>query len=323
MNCTREIGILFWFAAVVILPFLFLSPPASVAQGRKAAVAEAARGIVVKTEPGAAVWIDGVYFGRTGKDGKLAIRSVPGGKRTLRVRRNGSKEAKRPLGPAVRGEISVTLAPTSDPAELAYQEAVELTTVDRQKAIAAFEKAIRLRPRFAEAYLGLARTLSDAGDFERADKTIKQLKKIKPAYAEASAVEGRVYKDLNDGPKAVAAFKRAIAEGGGYQPEAYTGLGLLFKEKAETAGSAGEYADETAAYNEAARYLSVAVKQLASAPDAAVVYQLLGLIYERQRRFDEAIRLYQEFLRLFPDSPEATAVQSFIDQIRKQIDQPQ
>jgi regulator of sirC expression with transglutaminase-like and TPR domain len=50
--------------------------------------------------------------------------------------------------------------------------------------------------------------------------------------------------------------------------------------------------------------------------------QLLGLIYERQEKFTEAIRLYEEFLRLFPDSSEAGAVESFIVQIKKQMAQP-
>ena len=66
---------------------------------------------------------------------------------------------------------------------------------------------------------------------------------------------------------------------------------------------------------------SVAAKQLGTSPDAMVVYQLLGLVYERQKKFHEAIALYEEFLRLFPDSSEATAVQSFIVQIRKQMAQ--
>jgi tetratricopeptide (TPR) repeat protein len=294
----------------------------AIGQAKKPAAAQAMRSLTVKTEPGAAVWVDSVFFGKTGDGGKLVIRSVPAGNRTLRVRHDGFKESAKPLGPAVKGEIAVALIPTTDPAELAYQEAVRLTSVDRQKAIAAFEKAISLRPRFPEAYLGLARTLSESGDFERADTTIKQLKKIRPGYAEASAVEGRINKDVDDEPKAIASFKRAITEGGGYQPEAYTGLGLLYKEKAENAGSAGDYNEESANNAEAAKYLAVAVKQLASAPDAAVVYQLLGLIYEREKRFDEAVRVYQEFLKLFPDAPEASAVQSFIDQIRKQSAQP-
>ncbi|MEP7212694.1 MAG: tetratricopeptide repeat protein [Acidobacteriota bacterium] len=309
---------MFRLAAVLFIFCLALCGVAGGQAKRPAAAAQSLRSITVATEPGAAVWIDSVLFGKTGTDGKLVIRSVPAGNRTLRVLHDGSKEFRKLLGPAVKGEIAVKLTPTTDPAELAYQEAERMTSRDRQKAIAAFEKAISLRPKFPEAYLGLARTLSESGDFERADKTIKALKKIKLVYPEASAVEGRIYKDVAEEAKAVATFKRAITEGGGFQPEAYTGLGLLYKEKAENAGSAGDYADESANYTESAKYLAAAAKQLASAPDAAVVYQLLGLTYEKQKRFPEAIRVYQEFLRLFPDSPEATAVQSFIDQIRKQ-----
>ena len=126
-------------------------------QAKKAAVPgqSASRSITVVTEPGAAVWIDSVLFGKTGADGKLVIRSVPAGNRTLRVRHDGSKEFRKPLGPAVKGDIAVTLTPTTDPADLAYQQGEALSTVDRQKAIAAFEKAISLRPQFPEAYLGL------------------------------------------------------------------------------------------------------------------------------------------------------------------------
>ena len=48
-----------------------------------------------------------------------------------------------------------------------------------------------------------------------------------------------------------------------------------------------------------------------------VIYQLLGLIYERQKKYAEAITTYEEFLRIFPNSVEATAVRSFIVQLKK------
>ena len=308
--------------AIFSIALLSAFPAAGAGQSKRVAADPASRSITVVTEPGSAVWIDSVLFGKTGGDGRLTINAVPSGNRTLRVRRKGSKEVAKPLS-AIKDEITITLTPVTDPADVAYQEAVEFTTIDRQKAIAAFEKAIKLRPRFPEAYLGLARTLTESGDFERADKTLRALKRIKPVYAEASAVEGRLYKDLDDEPKAIASFKRAIMQGGGFQPEAYTGLGLLYKEKAENAGSEGDYAAETANYTEAAKYLAVAAKQLASAADAPVVFQLLGLVYEKQKQYDEAIAVYQEFLRLFPDSPEASAVRSFIVQIKKQTARPE
>lgn len=281
------------------------------------------RSITVVTKPGAAVWIDGVLFGKSNDDGRLIIRSVPPGNRTLRVRADGFKEVKKPLPVSARGDMTVAVTQPADEAELSFQQAEALKATDRKNAIAAYENAIRLRPRYAEALLELARVRSESGDIEGAVKTITALKRARPRWAEASAVEGRIYKDLDDEKRAVAAFKLAITEGGGYQPEAYTGLGILYKEKAENAAAEGDFASEAINYAEAARYLAVAVRQLTVSADAPVVYQLLGLVYERQKKFTEAIKLYEEFLSIFPDSIEASAVQSFIVQIKKQMSEPE
>jgi len=288
-----------------------------------AAQTSSPRSITVVTKPGSAVWIDGVLFGKSNDEGRLVIRSVPPGNRTLRVRADGFKEVKKPLPVSARGDMTVSVTQPADEAELSFQQAEALKATDRKNAIAAYENAIRLRPRYAEALLELARVRSESGDIEGAVKTITALKRARPRWAEASTVEGRIYKDLDDEKRAVAAFKRAITEGGGYQPEAYTGLGILYKEKAENAAAEGDFASEATNYAEAARYLAVAVRQLTVSADAPVVYQLLGLIYERQKKFTEAIKLYEEFLSLFPDSIEASAVQSFIVQIKKQMSEPE
>jgi tetratricopeptide (TPR) repeat protein len=276
------------------------------------------RPITIISEPDTTIFIDGVRFGRTDNFGRLVVRTLGPGRHTLRLRAEGFKEKENPF-PPTQGEIKIALVKTSDPAELAFQEAEHLTTQDRDKAAEAYRKAIRLRPGYVAAYIGLARTLSDSGDFDGALKSIRDLRRSSPQNAEASAVEGRIYRDSGDEAKAIAAFKKAITQGHGFEPEAYTGLGLLYKEKAEAAGAGGNFAEETINYNEAAKYLSLALKQLSGAPDAAVLYQLLGLVYERQKRFAEAIRLYNEFLTVFPDSNDASAVRSFIEQIKKQM----
>jgi tetratricopeptide (TPR) repeat protein len=277
------------------------------------------RSITVVTEPNSTIWIDGVRYGVTDDKGRLAMASIPAGVRSLRVRADGYSQVVKSLPAATAGEVSVKLTKSIDEAELAYQAAETATTIDRQKAIAEYERAIKLRPKYPEAYLGLARMYSETGDLEKADKAIRSAKKLRPGYAEASAVEGRILKDSGEEDKAIVAFKRAIAYGKGFQPEAYTGLGLLFKDRAESFGGSAEYEQEAASYSESAKYLAMAVKQLGSAPDAAIVYQILGLIYERQKKFKEAIALYEEFLRIFPDASEAGAVQSFIVQIKKQM----
>lgn len=273
--------------------------------------------LTIASEPNAVVFIDDVRFGRTDSSGKLVVRDLGGLRHTVRVRADGFKETSKTIT-SVQGDLAVVLIKTSDPAELAFQDAERLLSRDRQLSAEAYRKAIKLRPNYVAAYIGLARVLSDAGDTDGALKALRDLKRVAPTNAEASAVEGRIYKDLGDETKAVAAFKRSIAQGRGVQPEAYTGLGLLYKEKAEAAGGAGNFDDEAANYADAASNLSTAIKQLAGAPDAAIIYQLLGLIYEKQKKFDDAIRVYNEFLARFPDSAEAPTIRSFIEQIKKQ-----
>ena len=280
------------------------------------------RSITVITEPNATVWIDDMRFGTTDDKGRLRIASVPAGIRSLRVRAQGFSEVRRSLPATAKGDVAVALTRTTDGAELAYQAAEVATTMDREKAIAEYQRAISLRANFPAAHLGLARMYSETGDHEKALKAVRTAKRLKPGYSEASAVEARLLKETGEEDKAIATFKRAITEGHGFQAEAYTGLGLLYKDRAEDAGGGGDYEGEKTNYAEAAKNLGIAVKQLGSAPDAIVVMQLLGLIYERQEKFPEAIRLYEEFLRLFPDSSDAGAVESFIVQIKKQMAQP-
>lgn len=288
-----------------------------------AAVATTAfRSIAVATQPDAIIWIDGVRYGTTDKAGKLEIKTVAAGAHTLRVRADGFKERSQPLTAVQRGEVKIDLVKTTDEAELAYQEAERMTGSDRDKSAEAYRKAIKIRPNYPEAYLGLGRVLSDAGDFDTALKAIVSARKLRPGYAEASAVEGRIQKENGEEAKAIAAFKRAITEGKGFQPEAFTGLGLLYKEKAEGLGGSGDFDGETANYNESAKTFRSALKQLSGAPDATVLYQLLGLVYERQKKYKDAIALYEEFLRIFPDSNDAAAVRSFIVQLKKDMPTP-
>jgi tetratricopeptide (TPR) repeat protein len=288
------------------------------AQVKKPAPPAAFRAITVATEPGAVVWIDDVRYGKADARGKLAISTIAAGSHRLRVRADGFKEVSLGILPTQKGEIKVPLAKTTDEAELAFQKAESLTNADREAAAENYRKAIQLRPKYPEAFIGLARVLMESGDLDGAKDAVNGARKVRPVYPEASAIEGRIYKDLGEEAKAIASFKRAITDGKGFQPEAYTGLGLLYKEKAEGDSGSGDFEQEAANYAEASKNLRVALKQLSGAPDTVVIYQLLGLIYERLKKYDDAIAIYEEFLRIFPNSNEAEAIRSFITQIKKQ-----
>lgn len=307
--------------AIFLVTVVFTVADVSYGQTRRAApersttnAAPGYRTIEIKTEPGATVWLDGVRYGRTKETGLLEIRTVSAGARALRVRADGFREFNQTIPAAKRGQFVVTLTPTTDPAELTFQSAVRLSSLDREAAIAEFKKAIGQRSNFPDAYVEMARLMTETGEIDEAEKAALAAKRLRPNFAEATAVLGRIYKEDANEAKAVATFKRAITEGRGFQPEAYTGLGLLLKEKAEADIGSPE-SDKL--FAEASNYFRTALRQLSGAPDAAVIYQLLGLIYERQGKNAEAIALYEEFLRLFPDSNDATAVRSFITQLKK------
>jgi len=305
--------------SMITLLLLAASVTSVVSQVKKPATATAFRTVTIVTEPRTIVWLDGVRFGRTNADGRLEIKTVSSGAHTVRLRADGFKDKSQPLTAVQKGEIAVTLVKTTDEAELAYQEAERLTGEDREKAAAAYRKAIAGRANYPDAYIGLARVLLEMDDLDEAEKTIVALRRLRPAHAEASAIEGRIHKEGGEETKAIAAFKRSLTEARGYQPEAHTGLGLLYKEKAEGFAGAGDFENETANYAEAAKNLKTALRQLSGAPDTVVIYQLLGLIYERQKNYKEAINTYEEFLRIFPNTPEATSVRSFIVQLKKDM----
>ncbi len=277
----------------------------------------AVRTITVITEPNASVWIDDVLRGKTDESGKLVVKPVSAGIRKLRVRADGFKEISQNLTAAQKGDVKIALVKTTDEAELAFQKAEAET--DKTKAVELYKKAIKLRPKYAEAFLGLARALESQSDYDGALEAIKNARKVRPVYPQASAVEGRIYKDAGEEEKAIASFNRAIKEGRGFQPEAHTGLAIYYKDKAYGAGSGGDLTEEKELYALATTHFQKAVEQLSATEP--VVYFLLGEIYEKRKKYNEAIKLYEKFITDFPDSDERTAVESFIVQIKKQMAQ--
>lgn len=273
----------------------------------------------VVTEPNAVISINGMLFGNTDENGELTILVSPTVKKTIKVKADGFKTVSRLLTAAERTEAKIKLTPTENEADLAYQEGERQAVLDRQKAIAAYKKAIELNPKYIDAMIGLLRQYSETAKYDEAAQTIAMIRRVDPRNDVASAVEGRLFKDVGKIEDAVKSFKRSVTEGGGVQAEANTGLGLLYKELAE---QADDQEAEEANYALAIKHFTLAIDQLQGSADAPVIYQLLGLIYEQRKQNKEAIALYELFLENFPNSDDATAVRSFIVQLKKQADQP-
>jgi Tfp pilus assembly protein PilF len=289
--------------------------PKGTATTPKASASAAARrpadkSVTVKTEPKAIVWLDELRRGVTDDSGTLSIKNVAAGRHTLRVRARGFSERTAALLPAQRGTVEVRLQPTTDEAELLFQQAEESAAKGvegRTEAKELYRRALKLRPKFPAAHVALARTLMADDDFNAALEELAAARRDRPVYPEASAVEGRILRELAEYEESIDAFERAIREGRGVQPEAHTGIALVHVDK-------GDHEAAVLAFRKA-------ISQLADTEPA--LYQLLGASYEKLEKWKEAVAAYEKYLELAPDGKLAPAVRSIIDQLRQQAAEQQ
>lgn len=292
------------FFALALTVFL-IGPPAF-SQRRTTTNARGASGVLtISTEPNAIVWIDEIRRGVTDASGRLEIKKVSSGRHMLRVRATGFKEVATPL-PVGRRSMTVKLLRTTDQAVLMFQQAEDAREKARdddakQKAAELYQQTLRLRPAFPAAHVGLARVLLDLNKYQDALAEIEAARSTRPAYAEASAVEGRINREAAFTDDAIQSFRRAIREARGLQPEAHVGLARVLEEK-------GQYAEAIAEYR-------MAVAQLSDSEP--VIYQLLGAAYEKQQKYKEAVAAYEKYLEIAPNGSLAPAVRSIIDQLRR------
>ena len=262
--------------------------------------------LTITTEPNAIVWVDDIRRGTTDASGKLILNKVSAGRHSVRVRANGFKEAVTPLLPGRRA-LAVKLVTTTDAAELKFQQAETAREQAHddpslQKAADLYRQAIKLRPAFPAAHVGLARVLMDVNDFKQAHAEIEAARRSRPSYAEASAVEGRIYREEAFSDDAIRSFRRAITEGGGIQPEAYVGLARVLEDK-------GQHAEAIAEYKKALVQLS---------DSEPVIYQMLGAAYEKIEKPKEAVAAYEKYLELAPNGSYAAAIRSILEQLKRE-----
>ncbi len=258
--------------------------------------------LTITSEPNAVVWIDEIRRGTTDASGKLTLTKVSAGRHSVRVRANGFKETTAALLPGRRA-LAVKLVATTDAAELKFQEAeAAREKASLQNAADLYREAIKLRPAFPAAQVGLARVLMSLNEFKEAHAAIDAARRTRPAYAEASAVEGRIYREEAFDDDAIRSFRRSIREGGGVQPEAYVGMAKVLEDK-------GQYAEAIVDYKKALAQLS---------DSEPVIYQMLGAAYERVEKPKEAVTAYEKYLELAPNGSYAAAIRSILTQLKRE-----
>jgi Flp pilus assembly protein TadD len=295
------------FVVVVFLGTILIAEAAFIIRPapQKSAATSPRSSITIQTQPNAFIWIDEIRRGVTDASGRLGLTKISPGRHTVRVRAAGFKEVTAPLL-AGRRSLTVKLVKTVDQAELTFQEA-ELAREQakddesRRKAEELYRNALKLRPAFPAARVGLARVLLDLNKHQEALGEIDSARRARPVYPEASAVEGRINREAAFTDDAIQSFRRAIREAKGFQPEAHVGLARVLEEK-------GQYAEAEVEFRKALAQLS---------DSEPVIYQLLGAALEKQQKFKEAVVAYEKYLELAPNGGLAPAIRSIIDQLRR------
>jgi tetratricopeptide (TPR) repeat protein len=228
------------------------------------------------------------------------------GRHTLRVRAPGFKESTTPLLPGRRA-ITVKLVTTTDEAELTFQQAetardAARDDAAREKAAELYRDAIKLRPSYPAAQVGLARLLMDLNQFQKAHAAIDAARRARPAFPEASAVEGRIFHESAFNDEAIRSFRRSIREANGFQPEAHVGLARVLEEK-------GQFEEAIVEYKKAIAQLS---------DSEPVIYQMLGAAYEKVEKKKEAVVAYEKYLELAPNGSFSGALRSILDQLKRE-----
>ena len=262
--------------------------------------------LTITTEPNAIVWIDEIRRGTTDDSGKFSIAKISAGRHSVRVRAAGFKETVTPLLPGRRA-LDVKLVRTTEQAELLFQDAETAREKARddpalEKAADLYRQAIKARPAYPAAQVGLARVLMDLNQFKEAHAAIDAARRTRPSYAEASAVEGRLYREEAFGDDAIRSFRRAIREGGGVQPEAYVGLARVYEDK-------GQFAEAIVEFKKALAQLS---------DSEPVIYQMIGAAYEKMEKPKEAVAAYEKYLQLAPTGSYAAAIRSILEQLKRE-----
>jgi tetratricopeptide (TPR) repeat protein len=261
--------------------------------------------LTITSQPNAFIWVDEIRRGTTDASGKLVLYTLSNKRHVIRVRAAGFKESTTPLLPG-RRTIAIKLIPTTDQAELLFQQAENAREKaredkDREKAVDLYQQALKLKP-IPAAHVALARIYLDMDQFDKAHDEIDTARKLKPVYPEASAVDGRIFREQAFNNEAIRAYRRAIREAGGNQPEAHVGLARVYEDNGD--------------FDEAIVELRKAIEQLADSEP--VIYQMLGAAYEKVQKPKEAVASYEKYLQLAPNGSYATAIRSIINQLKRE-----
>jgi predicted Zn-dependent protease len=264
---------------------------------------------VITGQAGSVVFINNVRHGATTDKGELDLPRVRAGSYTMRVRTVGFNDWNGPVVIAAGSSrtVRVTQQPAADEATLHYQKGDALRERGKNKeAVEEYRQALALRANFAEARIGMTRSLTALQDFQEAEQQITAaLKSTGRTQAEAQTVLANLRRHQGLVEESVTEYRKAIRLAQGNAFEAHIGLAIALNEM-----------NDPKLIDEIAREYRIGILQ--DMETEPVLYYQLGEILEKAGRNKEAIAAYRNYLRLDPEGEYASAAESVIEQLKNE-----
>jgi membrane associated rhomboid family serine protease/cytochrome c-type biogenesis protein CcmH/NrfG len=158
-------------------------------------------------------------------------------------------------------------------------------TEDNQpgRAVAQMETIVKQRPNFVPGHFELAQAYFNQGEYARSESELKRVLELQPKQADAQALLGMVYLNLNHPQDAQATFAQLLAQDSN-NAEGHYGMGLALAAEGNHPAAIEEY--KTAARLD---------------PQAGGINYDLGISYAKLNQYDDAIAAFHKGQQLSGD----------------------
>lgn len=172
---------------------------------------------------------------------------------------------------------------------------------DLQGSVDHLQKATKIYPQFADAYLLMGMVYIQKNDPASAKASLQKAVEVDPKLSAGYITQGMLFNGLKDYPSA----EKSLTQGLQLNPESADG----HYELAKTYWATGRLQDAE----------QQATKAAAVKPDLAPVHVLLGNIELRKNDPAGALKEFQEYLKLDPNGQFANGTKTLVDKLQKSL----
>ena len=220
----------------------------------------------------------------------------------------------------LKAEASATTTP-ADPnapseANAEFQKAesalASRTTRGTEEAVRHLEKAVAVYPKFLQAELKLGTSYMDLQQWDKAEQALKKTLQIDPKAANAYFALGEVYLRQKKYEQAEKALQDGLAIET-HSAQAHLTLARVYWEKVARVKDEAQWRPPLEkAYQEVKQALELD-------PNLAAAHLLKGNLYFKVRRAEDALKEFEEYLRLDPNGEFVAPTRELVEKIKKAL----